>query len=453
MINNKTIITSTLLATLLLSGCGSSSTTDSSSTGYLVDSAVANADYDCIADKDYNKTTGENGEFTCKDMSQVRFRLGNLVLGEVSVSKDGYVLPQDLVGVDRDSGINNEDVIAMAQLLQSIDKDANTTNGIQIDDESKDAFDINESFEATELDKYVSTVGVVSVDSYHAQEHLHNTMSHLNQHVNETNSSNSHSGMVDLSTYPLSNLTLELKDALAHMGNEERLAYDVYENLFKYHRDNGEYIIQLINIAQNSEINHIASVQALVQRYNLTPADTDVIDSTITEENNMSNQIAFEDMPSGVYDIPAIQDLYDTLYAKGIESKQDALEVGCMVEVRDVNDLDNYIALAQESNASDVEAVFTNLRAGSYNHYWSFDKGLKNMGIADGCCSIGDEWCHPEYPTKEKEHGSNGSHTRNGDGSGSFDSGKGDVDNHTNGSHTRNSDDSDSEKGDKHNHS
>jgi hypothetical protein len=42
------------------------------------------------------------------------------------------------------------------------------------------------------------------------------------------------------------------------------------------------------------------------------------------------------------------------------------------------NNLDKYILLAEQSNASDVITVFNFLRDGSYNHYWAFDEGLKN---------------------------------------------------------------------------
>jgi len=44
------------------------------------------------------------------------------------------------------------------------------------------------------------------------------------------------------------------------------------------------------------------------------------------------------------------------------------------------------------------------LRDGSYNHYWSFDKGLKNRDISAGCCTWA-ELCHPEYP--QNENGNN----------------------------------------------
>jgi len=46
--------------------------------------------------------------------------------------------------------------------------------------------------------------------------------------------------------------------------------------------------------------------------------------------------------------------------------------------------------------------VFDFLKEGSYKHYWSFDNGLKSIGVADGCCSLGVingvNYCHNEYP-------------------------------------------------------
>jgi hypothetical protein len=109
---------------------------------------------------------------------------------------------------------------------------------------------------------------------------------------------------------------------------------------------------------------------------------------------------SIEGIHPGVYPVEAIQELYDMLYDKGRQSEKDALEVGCMVEVVDIDDLDKYIGYAEASEAADVLDVFNFLRNGSYTHYWAFDSGLVNMGIVDGCCSLGTEWCHPEYPKK-----------------------------------------------------
>ncbi|RUM71256.1 MAG: hypothetical protein DSZ09_03250 [Sulfurovum sp.] len=67
--------------------------------------------------------------------------------------------------------------------------------------------------------------------------------------------------------------------------------------------------------------------------------------------------------------------------------------------------------MAKNSNAQDVEDIFDFLRKGSYNHYWAFDRALKNKGVAEGCCTLGTEYCHPEYPK-------NGNRNRNRNGHG-----------------------------------
>jgi Uncharacterized protein domain (DUF2202). len=99
--------------------------------------------------------------------------------------------------------------------------------------------------------------------------------------------------------------------------------------------------------------------------------------------------LTFEDMPIGEYDIPKdTRDFMIHSMQKGVASKQAALEVGCMVEVVDVDDLDRYIEQAKASNATDIVDAFSDvLRQGSYNHYWAFDKGLKNNGYSSRLCS------------------------------------------------------------------
>ncbi len=173
------------------------------------------------------------------------------------------------------------------------------------------------------------------------------------------------------------------------MGNEERLAYDVYNKLYET-----SPLMQFRNIAVNGEYQHITAVQLLIQKYISSDADFTNVDMPPLQYKDT----AIENMQAGVYDIQAIQDLYDALILIGQESDQKALEVGCMVEVTDINDLDADILLAQASNAVDVTEVFNFLRDGSYAHYWAFDKGLKNIGVTEGCCVLGALYCHPEYP-------------------------------------------------------
>ena len=200
-----------------------------------------------------------------------------------------------------------------------------------------------------------------------------------------------------LDTSP-STLSQELTNTLAYMGNEERLAFDVYNKLYEEWGTK-----QFRNIASKSEVKHITAVQDLIKKYKIN----DGINFTNVDLPALGYMnTAIDNMEAGTYDIADIQKLYDDLIAQGSTSEVEALKVGCIVEVVDVRDLDKYITLAEQSNASDVVDVFNFLRDGSYNHYWAFDKGLKNKGVSDGCCSIGTingvNYCHPEYPQNDK---------------------------------------------------
>jgi len=394
----RKILTGSLLtAAMVLTGCSGDDAGDGLSKGYLVDSAVTNADYDCVADGEFNKTTGVDGSFQCRNMSRVRFRVGKLTLGEIEgLPSDGYVFPQDLIGGD----LSDPRVITLAQLLQSLDEDGNVTNGITIPDAVKTSLEEG-AFDPEKLITYLGTV----------PQERHRTQTEALAHLRETvrairgnaSSANGNGSLIDVNSYPVSTLTQDLKDAIAYMGNEERLAHDVYLNLYDYHADNGTEIYQLQNIAINSETRHIQTIQALVEKYALTEENLTNVDTPAGSADNL---------PSGEYDISAIQDLYDALYAKGQTSQQDALEVGCMVEVTDINDLNEKIELAKDSNATDVEAAFTALRDASYNHYWAFDSGLKSMDVSDGCCALGTvdgvNYCHEEYPQNSQRGGQGG---------------------------------------------
>jgi hypothetical protein len=166
-----------------------------------------------------------------------------------------------------------------------------------------------------------------------------------------------------------------IQSSLAYMYDEERLAKEVY--LAIYQR---QPVSQLSKIASKAEGRHIDAVKDLAQRYG----------------------VATPYQQAGRYQNSHIQSLYNKLYAKGIRSRKDALEVGCIVEVVDVDDLNNYISEAQRANAQDVVQTYNFLLKGSYNHYWAFDKGLKEIGVSSGCCSLGQKYCHPEYPQNEK---------------------------------------------------
>ncbi len=191
---------------------------------------------------------------------------------------------------------------------------------------------------------------------------------------------------------PVSKLSEELTNSLSHMGNEERLAYDVYNTLAVEYPNSGP-----LNKIPDSEYVHITAVQELIKKYKLSD-DINFTNIDLPALGYMNTPI--EEMEAGTYDIEKIQKLYDDLVLQGSESEIEALKVGCAVEVIDIYDLDEYIEMAHASDAADIETVFTSLRAGSYNHYWSFDNALIKKGEAEGCCpvalSLGHTAC-PDY--------------------------------------------------------
>ena len=191
-----------------------------------------------------------------------------------------------------------------------------------------------------------------------------------------------------------SDLNTTQKATLAYMWDEERLARDLYLSLNALTPSTTLY-----NIATNAESKHVESVEMLVEKYDL---------NLLNADNNYTGGYSETDLDAlndREFIVPELTTLYATLYAEGSLSQQAALEVGCKVEVTDINDLDRDILLA--GDAQDISLVFENLRAGSYAHYWAFDKALKNMGVSTGCCSLGDEFCKTEgeYPMDKKAEG------------------------------------------------
>ncbi len=183
------------------------------------------------------------------------------------------------------------------------------------------------------------------------------------------NSNNNNSGNTPDIDTAYSTLSQDLVNTLSYMGNEERLAYDVYN---AFYAEWGTK--QFTNIASKSEMKHIQAVQGLIQKYKIND-DVNFTNVDLPALGYMNT--AVEQMQAGTYDISKIQRLYDDLVSEGSASEVAALQVACKVEVIDVEDLDAYIKIAEDSNAQDVVDTFTFLRKGSYNHYWAFDKGLK----------------------------------------------------------------------------
>ena len=148
-------------------------------------------------------------------------------------------------------------------------------------------------------------------------------------------------GGVQLTAIPASDLSAEEAAALLFMREEEKLARDVYNQMYALW---GQPVFQ--NIAA-SEQTHTDEIKLLLGRYGLADPALD----------------------PGQFTDPNLQALYDQLIAQGSISVTEALNVGALVEQTDIADLQN--RLAQTDNA-DIQLVYTNLMNASYNHLAAF---------------------------------------------------------------------------------
>lgn len=148
----------------------------------------------------------------------------------------------------------------------------------------------------------------------------------------------------------MSDLTTAEMNALTFMVEEEKLAFDVYSALAKV------WDLKIFtNIANNSETKHIASIETLAEQYGITVPD----------------------LPTGVYENDELQSLYDNLVAIGSRSITDALKVGIVIEVVDIEDLNHYLT---DTTNTDLTATFSKLLTDSEKHLDSFIKNLEKNG-------------------------------------------------------------------------
>jgi hypothetical protein len=421
-----------IVTTMMLAACGSDSGSPSDLlTGYFIDAPVEGLDYH--TESNVSGMTDKHGKFQYHYGEKVSFSIGKLLVGKVEPLGDGLVTP-GTIAVESQVSDKESFELQLLRVLQSLDSDGNPNNGITISKEIKNSLEsipktqvslsdyddaellkLSHGF-AEALDEDFD--GKIDVDEDQAKQHFNESKvkwdggrkpgEALNEEASkEHNDEDAHKlpgapnmGMhpeghgkeseekKELSDYPKVELANEQKYALAYMWNEEKLAKDLYTALNKKHS-----IKQFENIAERSETKHVEMVEELVERYGINI--TNLHDYTVKYSEN-----ELRGLPEGTFGIDKIQTLYNDLYAKGELSKADALQVGCMVEVTDVDDLNDYIEVARKVDALDLISVFERLRAGSYNHYWAFDKALKAENIENGCASAGEKFkkTSEEYP-------------------------------------------------------
>jgi hypothetical protein len=184
-------------------------------------------------------------------------------------------------------------------------------------------------------------------------------------------------------------LTQEQRHSIAHMWSEEKMAHDAYEAVYTLY----PHLRLFYNIGHWSEVQHMTAVEELVALYNIDIND-------YTNESKHYDPSVLRKMGPGDYAIEDFETRYsNTLIPYAAKGDIQALQLGCMVEVQDVRDLNQF--LADNNGNPYIERTFNYLISGSQSHYWAYHYALIERGISNGCCSAGSDYCKDatEFPS------------------------------------------------------
>ena len=170
-----------------------SSSTKELKSGVFVDTVCTGLEYTVIGTNGEIVTTGstnEKGEFQFTENSKVIFKVGNTQIGEVN----GLEVVT-LFDVFEDSSITDKRLLFIARLLQTLDSDEDTSNGITITEETKTSLnnlnisDLSNGFDVStaEADAVLAMIaemtGKTAVSENDAQSHLVDSIAKLEDKV------------------------------------------------------------------------------------------------------------------------------------------------------------------------------------------------------------------------------------------------------------------------------
>jgi hypothetical protein len=146
-------------------------------------------------------------------------------------------------------------------------------------------------------------------------------------------------------------LTDDEREGLLFMREEEKLARDVYLALYD------EWGLTVFDNVAESEQRHVDAMLSLLEKYDLPDPSPDA---------------------SGEFADDTLQELFDTLVARGRTSAVEALRVGGLIEETDILDIAEEI---EQTDEADIRRVYENLLEGSENHLGGFVSALERYGV------------------------------------------------------------------------
>ena len=160
-----------------------------------------------------------------------------------------------------------------------------------------------------------------------------------------------------------------VQEDMKFMREEEKLARDVYANLYDFHLANGLTLTVCDNIAY-SEQRHMDAMKQLLDNYGIA-------DSAVEGGQGTYPESCRDD--KCMFNNTDLRDLYEKLVADGEGSGLDTLLVGGLIEEVDMIDLAEAITNAE--GYADIQGVYDNLLCGSGNHLRAF---AHNIELATG---------------------------------------------------------------------
>lgn len=168
-----------VLTSALIAGCGPELEPTGPQVGVLVDAAVMGVDYNT---DNFSGRTNAEGEFDYIAGNYITFSIGEITFPTVKAASE--MTPLELAGTEI---VSDSTALDIARFLQSVDKDGNPGNGIEITQAMHDAalIDIDftvsqERFEQNrDLLDYLSSIGRTLVGANQAKAHLEETLSTL----------------------------------------------------------------------------------------------------------------------------------------------------------------------------------------------------------------------------------------------------------------------------------
>ena len=152
---------------------------------------------------------------------------------------------------------------------------------------------------------------------------------------------------------------------LTFMREEEKLAHDVYVELYEYYKGGGTELIIFANIA-TSEQRHMDAMLGLLETYGID-------DPAYPLPGVFANKTLQELYGNLVSDSEDNVPILNEPTSGGKVGVEEAMYIGAWIEERDMLDIMHAIS---NTNRADIAGVYTNLLCGSRSHLRAFVKQL-----------------------------------------------------------------------------